>query len=71
MSDGKKRNCASYARAVEWVALNDNAGDNEGLESVAGYISVVLIADLWNKSAKTVAQDVLNWRAHWARRSND
>lgn len=53
---------ASLQQAVKWIALNDNAADNESVEDTAGYISVVLVADLFGKDAMEVARKVVWWR---------
>lgn len=61
----KTRNCASYPRAVEWLALND-----EGLETdeevVATLVTTLLVADLWAKEPIDVARDVLKSRRNLA-----
>jgi len=55
---------ASYREAVEWIALNDGAGDPGALspEDVACQLSVMLVADLWRKSTLEVARAVVRWR---------
>jgi hypothetical protein len=47
---------ASYKFGIAWIALNDNPGDEEGLEEVSGYISTALLADLFSVDQKKVAQ---------------
>jgi hypothetical protein len=55
----RSRPRASYRRAVEWIALNDDARDAEGLPTLTGYLSVVMTADLWGKAPQVVAADVM------------
>jgi hypothetical protein len=57
------RRSAKYSAAVAWIALNDSAGDDEGEETVAGYLTVVLVADIFGVPAATVAREVLDYRA--------
>lgn len=52
---------ASYQRAIEWIALNDESGEQD-VDVVAGMISTVLVADLWGKPATTVARAVIRLR---------
>lgn len=51
-----------YKFGVEWIALNDAAGDDEPAEQMTGYISVALLADLFGKDAENVAKDVYAYR---------
>lgn len=53
---------ASYRDAVDWIARNDALGDDEGVEELRGYISVVLIADIFGADAVRVATDVKRLR---------
>ena len=50
--------------AVDWIALNDAAGDPDALEAevVAGYISTLLVADIFNKDPEDVALRVVRRR---------
>jgi len=60
----------SYRAAVEWIARNDNAGQDtaapakyaQSRESVAAYISTVLVADLFDMPVQRVADDVMRKR---------
>ena len=67
----------TYRRAVEWIALNDNAGDDDPVKcgrdgnaqaamrtNIAGYLSTVLVADLFGADADDVAADVFILRRH-------
>jgi hypothetical protein len=47
-----------YRFAVEWIAMNDNPADRD-LDSIGGYISTLLLADMFFKDAKTVAKAIL------------
>jgi hypothetical protein len=58
-----------YQFGVAWIANNDNPGDNETAEVIAGYITVALLADLFHKRPATVANDVLTYRENHARAS--
>lgn len=52
---------ASYRHGVSWIALNDDPDDLD-VESVAGYISTSLVADLFDKDPLDVARDVVRYR---------
>ena len=52
----------SYRFGIWWIAQNDNAGDNDGIEDIACYISVKLLADLFGKDEIDVASDVFKHR---------
>lgn len=67
---------ASYREGVEWIALNDNAGgddprtcrtDGEAQramrENIAGYVSTLLLADLFGADPALVAHDIFRKRA--------
>jgi hypothetical protein len=72
---------ASYRAGVFWIAANDNAGSNDNEADVAGYVSTILLADLFDASLDRVAQDIMrardkylatvtnhpnrNWRRQW------
>lgn len=43
---------------VEWIAYNDNNGDDEGPEAIAGYISVTMLAHVYNVPARKIADEV-------------
>ena len=38
---------ASYRQGVFWIAANDNSGSRDTLADVAGYVSTLLLADLF------------------------
>lgn len=52
---------ASYERAIEWIAENDETGETDPTV-IADLISVVLVADLWGKEPLQVARAVINRR---------
>ncbi len=45
---------ASYKRAVEWIAMNDEDHEKNPHE-MARLISVTMVADLWGRDALDVA----------------
>jgi hypothetical protein len=55
---------ANYRDAIAWIACNDDAGEPDALnlETVHGYISVCLIADLFGVERERVARDVVRYR---------
>lgn len=52
-----------YPVAVAWIAENDSAGDKPVAEDIAGFISTLLVADLYGVNAERVAFDVIAYRA--------
>jgi hypothetical protein len=52
---------ASYREGVSWIAMNDEPIDTD-VESIAGYISTLLLADLFGKSPDDVAADIKKHR---------
>lgn len=60
---------ASYRQGVEYIALNDNDGGSDRLEvdSIAGYISTVLLADLFDVLPERVARDIIRYRLKYSR----
>lgn len=52
----------SYREAVEAIALNDNPGDGDTREQIAGYRTTLLIAWLWEVSPQKVANDIVSVR---------
>ncbi len=58
-----------YVEAVDWIATNDCAGDNDSVEILATMISVLLTADLFGVDAATVARDVSARRGNFAGRN--
>jgi hypothetical protein len=52
---------ASYRAGVAWIAVNDEPTDRDA-ESIAGYVSTLLLADLFAIEPDRVAADVLRAR---------
>jgi hypothetical protein len=50
-----------YQKAIAWIANNDEPGEFDAL-IVSYFISVSLVADLFNKTPDTVARDVLEFK---------
>lgn len=59
MADNKKQ---GYRFGVAWIARNDNAGNGDSLEDVCGYVSVLLLADLFGKTEQQVGADIFQYR---------
>lgn len=55
---------ASYRDAIEWIALNDSAGDDDATDpEVAGcLVTAVLVADLFDVSSEQVGRDIVRYR---------
>lgn len=52
----------TYGDAVRWIAFNDNDGSDDAVPEIAGYISTLLVADLFGAEPYKVAVDVLRTR---------
>lgn len=52
---------ASYRKGIEWIALNDEDASTDR-SVIEGLISVLLLADLFDRSVEGVARDVLDAR---------
>lgn len=50
-----------YRFGVQWIAENDEPGSIDVAE-ISGYISTLLLADLFCKDPIKVAQDIARWR---------
>lgn len=55
---------ARIREAIEWIADNDNNGEDtpenpDAEVNVAGYISTALVADLFGKSTEYIAEKVM------------
>ena len=53
---------ASYREGVAWIAMNDETGSGHSAEDIAGYVSTLLLADLFNVEPEKVASDVASFR---------
>lgn len=51
-----------FAKAIIWIAQNDNAGNNDTPEDVAGYISTCLVCDLFGVPQDEIADHVMKFR---------
>lgn len=51
-----------YIEAVKWIAFNDEPEDVV-INSIAGYISTSLVADIFMVDRKQVAKDVRKFRS--------
>jgi hypothetical protein len=58
---------ASYRAGIEWIALNDNAAEQDTAAQIAGYISSLLLADLFDVESSKVGEDVFYLRRKIAR----
>lgn len=55
----KVKSKETLREAVGWIAMNDNPGNGDGLRDITGYISVLLVADLWRVPSGVVARLVI------------
>jgi hypothetical protein len=53
-----KGRAARLDAAIDWIALNDEPGESD-IDTVALQISVVLVADLWQREPAEIARKVL------------
>ena len=53
-----------YEAGIRWIAYNDNAGDPDALdaETIAGYLTTTMLADLFDTEPLYVAEDVVRVR---------
>ncbi len=47
---------------IVWIALNDNSGNGDSLLEVAGYVSVVMLAHVYDVPAIKIAEAVMKIR---------
>ena len=52
----------TYGDAIRWIAYNDNPGEDEAAHEMAGYLTVLLVADLFGAKPYSVAVDVQRTR---------
>jgi hypothetical protein len=52
----------SYHEACFWIAMNDNAGNDDSLQEVTDYITVAMLADIWGLETEKVGRDVWGTR---------
>lgn len=55
-----------YKWHLGWIAENDSPGDKLSAEQLAGTLTVLLVADSFNKEPLDVANDVLEMRRVFA-----
>lgn len=48
----------SFRTACQWIADNDSPDNNDSVEHLSGYLSVVLVADIYRHKARYVAEKV-------------
>jgi hypothetical protein len=48
--------------ACRWIAKNDAPGDDHDVETLAGYLTVVLVADVFGSTPEDVASIVYRMR---------
>jgi len=53
---------AKIQDAIDWIACNDNAGSDDGPTEIAGYISTMLVADVWKRRPQDIAERVYEVR---------
>lgn len=53
----------SMQKAIDWIAFNDNEGSGDDPKEIAGYMTVCLVADIWNIPRNQLAQAVWSIRA--------
>lgn len=47
-----------YRFGVDWIALNDNPGEDDSEEDISIYVTTMLLADLFGKDPETVGRDI-------------
>lgn len=64
MGDIRQFDSILFEQAVDWIALNDAPGDEDALKPgvISGTISVLLVADLFDKQPLAVAKEVVRMR---------
>lgn len=62
---------ASYRLGARWIAQNDNSGSPDTLAHVAGYVSTLLLADLFGVEPERVAKDIQRERAKLHKENSD
>lgn len=58
----RARNSAAYEDAIQWIASEDAPGDDDIIDDLQGYLTVCLVADIFNRPATQVARHVWNIR---------
>ena len=55
---------ASYREAINWIAENDSAGDDDALDpdTAGSLVSSVLVADIFDVPSEKVGRDIVAQR---------
>lgn len=53
---------ASYREACHWIAFNDDAAAGANEEEIGGYVTTLLVADIFSVEPERVARDVARIR---------
>ena len=53
---------ASYRDGVAWIAHEDNAGGEDSVDMICGYLTTHLLSDLFGSTPRLVAADVARVR---------
>ena len=53
---------ASYRKAVEWIAHNDEDGSGDGIDGISQYVTTLLVADIFCVEPRRVATDIARAR---------
>ena len=55
---------ASYRDAIDWIAQNDSAGEDDALdpEAAGSLVSAVLVADIFRVPSEKVGADIVRRR---------
>lgn len=57
------KDMATLRQAVKWIAEEDAHGDNDDADTISGYLTVHLVADLFDVQPIEVARKVVRHRA--------
>ena len=58
----KRRKAAYWTDAAQWIADNDDPSDMDAL-AIAGTVTVLMVADIFGKSADEIAKHIVTLRA--------
>lgn len=65
------RSLTKYALAIEWIAGNDNPGNEDTLHEILDYITTSLVADIFGREPIHVALDVKHARIRMSNRERE
>lgn len=57
----RKRQAAYWTDAAQWIALNDDPAEMD-VETIAGSLTVVMAADIFNRDADEIARHIVTLR---------